>query len=255
MTTATLRFALVSALVGAGAAAPWLIRHSAQVEWRERDESLRQQARQLSQLAAETERLSNLVAQPQPPRPLSQEQLRELLRLRNEITWLRQQTNLAHQLQEENRQSLAGATGAQNQQTQLSPEALAEQLSSETTEAMKNLLAALQPALRKFAMEHSNRVPGELLEPRDYFPSSEGPKLLLHSFQFVPGAQLMGAPAGALVLREATLHGRPNGKWARVYGFADGSVIEVTDDDVGEDFDAWEKQHLAQSPASGPGGP
>jgi hypothetical protein len=86
----TSRLVIVSALVAASIAAPLLTAHHSQVRLRQENDSLRQQAAQSAELLAESDRLSNQLAQAQSPQTLTDPQLRELLRLRNEVTQLRQ---------------------------------------------------------------------------------------------------------------------------------------------------------------------
>ncbi len=62
-TMTKLQFGLISALLVAGVATPLFLKHQAQVQLRDKDESLRRQTEQLTQLTAENERLSNLLAQ------------------------------------------------------------------------------------------------------------------------------------------------------------------------------------------------
>src|SRR3989442_5567 len=106
MTTAGLKLGVVSAIVFASVATPLVIQHCAQIKWHEKNEALRQQADRLAQLAAENERLSNLVAQTKGP-SLSNDQLSELLRLRGEIGQLRQMVMGTDKLRMENEQLLA----------------------------------------------------------------------------------------------------------------------------------------------------
>lgn len=65
---------------------------------------LRGQVEQTSALAAENERLSNLVAQASASQAISKEQFQELLRLRGEVGLLRKQKGELEKLQAENRQ-------------------------------------------------------------------------------------------------------------------------------------------------------
>jgi hypothetical protein len=65
--------------------------YQARLQLEEENQGLRQQLDQMAELAAENERLSNLVAQASQPQPLSADQMQELLRLRGEVTALRQQ--------------------------------------------------------------------------------------------------------------------------------------------------------------------
>jgi hypothetical protein len=70
---------ILGAIIVAGGAASWTIQHSARLKLREKEEASRHQAERLAQLSAETERLSNSVAQVKSPRALSADQFLELL--------------------------------------------------------------------------------------------------------------------------------------------------------------------------------
>jgi len=93
-------------VIVAGVATPLVIQHEAKL--RQENQALRQQVDQLAGLPAENERLSNLVAQANNTRPVSNGQLNDLLRLRGEVGILRRQTNELVKLREENRR-LQGA--------------------------------------------------------------------------------------------------------------------------------------------------
>jgi hypothetical protein len=49
-----------------------------------------------------------------------------------------------------------------------------------------------------------------------------------------------------ILCREHTARQSPDGKWERIYGMADGSVVLQTSEDG--NFDAWEKQHMVPPP-------
>jgi hypothetical protein len=102
MAVTKLRLAVVSVLVIAGAATPWLIQRQSEIKLREKIYSLQAQVNQLRQQRAEDERLSNLLAQAASPLP--NDRLRELLKLRSEVGLLRKQTSELLKLQAENRQ-------------------------------------------------------------------------------------------------------------------------------------------------------
>ncbi len=72
---------------------PWFLRHQGRLELGARRDALEQQASRLARLVEENGRLSNLLVQAQAAPLLSAEQLRELLRLRNERRSLAEQTN------------------------------------------------------------------------------------------------------------------------------------------------------------------
>ncbi|HYV28316.1 MAG TPA: sigma-70 family RNA polymerase sigma factor, partial [Candidatus Eisenbacteria bacterium] len=89
MVMTKLQFGIISAIVVASVVAPLVIHHQAQAKLREQDEALRQRADRLARLQTDNEGLSNLLAQANSARPLSNDQFRELLRLRGEVGRLR----------------------------------------------------------------------------------------------------------------------------------------------------------------------
>jgi len=239
MNTTRFKLGIVCAVVVASIATPMVIKHNARVSLHENNAALRQQADRLAQLAGENQRLSNLVAQAKPP--LSDEQFGELLKLRGEMGMLRQQTNAIQKLRAENRRLAARLAAAQNREARISAAQFDEALRTEKLEAMSNICRELQPALQRFANDHSNQSPRSLHQLRDYFPASEGPIAGLFSFGFVPDRPPAVVSGDALILRDPELHRTPDGKWARFYAYGDGRIVEATSEDG--NFDAWEKEH------------
>ena len=90
MTMTKFQVWMIGAILAAGVATSFVIHHKAQVKLRVENESLRQQLNQQAELAAENERLSNLVAQAKVAPTLASDQSAELLRLRGEVTGWRQ---------------------------------------------------------------------------------------------------------------------------------------------------------------------
>jgi len=101
-------------MVVAGAATLFVMQRQAEGELRAQNQALRQQLEQSSQLAAENERLSNLVAQAAATQRLPDSQLSELLKLRGEVGRLRQQAKEVEALREANRQATAALAAGQN---------------------------------------------------------------------------------------------------------------------------------------------
>ena len=229
------RIGIAGALVAVSAGVPWVLQHQAEAELRARRGALEQQASRLSLLTEESGRLSNLVAQAEASPPLTAEQLRELLRLRNEKRWLAERTNV-----------LARSAAGTPDQAQLSWPELKAALSAEMIEAMKHILPALQPALQKYALIHSNQPPVDFSDLEDYFPLVEGRKMVgLQTFRFA--RQGGPRPDDALLLLGDTGRRPGDGNDVRVYGFTDGRVVEVTSEDGR--FDGWEAKHLTSAPA------
>ena len=104
MTMTKVKFGIISVIAVAGVAAPLAIQNQSQNRLREENEALRRQAGQLAQMAAENERLSNLVVQATGTGSLSQAQISELLRLRGEVGRLRREGKELETLKMENQQ-------------------------------------------------------------------------------------------------------------------------------------------------------
>jgi hypothetical protein len=98
----------------AAVATPLVMQHRSEVDLRRENEALRQQLDQLVQLQAENNLFSNQLAQIR-QRPPSQDEQRELLRLRGEVGLLRDQSNQVLRLGEEiARLRGQGAAGSTN---------------------------------------------------------------------------------------------------------------------------------------------
>jgi hypothetical protein len=96
-----LKIGVAGVLIAASAGMPCLLQRQARLELRARQDAFEQQASRLSLLVEENGRLSNRVAQAKASPSLTEDQLRELLRLRNEKHWLAEQTNLLVRLAEQ----------------------------------------------------------------------------------------------------------------------------------------------------------
>jgi len=82
----------ISALIIAGVATPLVIQHQSLTRLRDDNRTLVEQNRQLGELLTEHGRLTNLLAQAERKKSLSEEQLRELSRLRGEVNLLRKES-------------------------------------------------------------------------------------------------------------------------------------------------------------------
>ena len=238
------KWCVVAAIAAAGVALPlWLWQRTA-AEFRETNESLLEQGRQLAQATAENLRLSNLVSHAGTP-ALSAAELQELLRLRGAVSRLRAQTNALPRLLEENLLFQSRPTNAPGAIAPLSTEERDRALAAELLTAMKNVLAGLPQAMQKFAADHGGRAPTSFSELRNYFPDVAGRRMPgLFTFEFVRDEG--PRPGDALVLRESGTHRGLLGNPARVYAFSDGTVVEASP--ANGDFDAWETQHHLSPP-------
>src|SRR5690349_461011 len=80
---------VLGTVIAAGLGAPLLIQHSAEIKTAEMEKTLQRQAQELADLSAENRRLSSPQARANSPAPESGN-TREILRLRGEISQLRQ---------------------------------------------------------------------------------------------------------------------------------------------------------------------
>jgi myosin heavy subunit len=152
MTMTKLKVGIISVIAVAGVATSLAIQYQSQARLREENQALRQQASQLAQMAAENERLSNLVVQAKGAEPLSREQMSDLLRLRSEVGRLRQESKQLETFQAENRQlrtRLAGVPAATitRDEKVLSPEEEARNLCI-------NNLRHIDGAIQQYALDH-----------------------------------------------------------------------------------------------------
>jgi hypothetical protein len=93
----------VAAVIGL---AIWLaVEHQARLKLGEEHKALEQQLKQMAGIIAENVQLSNLVARANGAQSLSDDESRELLRLRGEVGVLRQQSQELETVRKENRQA------------------------------------------------------------------------------------------------------------------------------------------------------
>jgi RNA polymerase sigma factor (sigma-70 family) len=85
-----LKVGIITAVVAAGVAIPWVMQHQAQTKLAEANAVLQQQTKHGEELAAENARLAKLAAQSAPTPATTNNSSLELLRLRGEVARLRQ---------------------------------------------------------------------------------------------------------------------------------------------------------------------
>jgi hypothetical protein len=237
MIAAKLKLGAVSALVIASVAAPLAIRQHGVHKLREAESALREQADRLAELSAENKRLSERVSAAS--QSLTGAQLDELLNLRQEIARLRQEAEAAAALRQENH-DIRVRLEEQARGPLLTPAEYRDQLSAETVEAMHGIVRELPRVLEQFTRDHPGKLPRSFSELKPYYRDL-GIDVGLHSFQFVPDEGLAEPARTSLLLSEVGLRQTPDGRWARVYAFRDGRVIDVVlPGDVS--WDSWEEQ-------------
>ncbi|MDB6015547.1 MAG: polymerase, sigma-24 subunit, subfamily [Pedosphaera sp.] len=244
ITMTKLKIGIVSAIVAACVATTLVMQHQAQAKLREQDETLRQQGEQLAQLKLENEGRAN-----QPSRAGSNN-LDDLMRLRGEVESLRQQTNDMARLQAEN-QRLKGRDARKQEvpkMTLLAMEDTREQAIAKMNYSRNWLLAFMMSADK-----NQGQFPTNFEQAAAFLPDQAKVETNLFSDQFEIVYQgglnkLTNAP-NVIMLREKQAWQTPDGKWAKIYGFADGhSEMHAKVDD---DFDTYEKAHIVSSAPPG----
>jgi hypothetical protein len=253
MTITKLKLGL-GALVIAGATTALVVQHQAQEKLRAENESLR---RQITQLQADNENLSNLAARAKSPLTLSDDQINELLKLRGEVGTLKNQLATAQTIQAQTVVRPAQADepdGLVAQQKRMQEHKMAR---------ARNLAGA---AMFGYAEHHQNQFPANWVQIERYFDQWERNGLnpgdvmpdtaadfgqVTNEFDLVyqgSTTNLFGTTnfGDTIVVREKQPWQMPDGRWAKVYGFADGHSQLVAEPDGS--FDAFEQQHMALPP-------
>lgn len=174
-----LRLGIVSAIVVAGLATPFVMQHQSRVKLRQEYQILQQQA---TQLAEDNERLSNLVARAKSTASLPTDQPQELLRLRGEVGMLRQQTNELGKLRQENRKLLAQSAT----QTDTNQDSAEDQFTLRQTHVLDAMTTLLQ-AIKNYTTNHNGLYPGDfdqLKASGDLMASNLAGNLGLGDFEF-----------------------------------------------------------------------
>jgi hypothetical protein len=162
-----LKIILVSVFVVGGLTASLLIQDQAEGKLRESDAVLRRQDNQLAALAAEHQRLSNLVAQANSSS--AEDQLAELAKLRSQAEAFRKQTNELGKQLAENRRSRpwrAASRPAWDCTPAISGVSVASDSNSEEYKKQLGMTSGkmadvrtLSSAVRKYAREHQGEFP------------------------------------------------------------------------------------------------
>jgi hypothetical protein len=232
MTATKLTFGL-GALALAGVTTALVIQHQLSARLETENVSLRQQ---VARLNSEAESLSNRPAATGASAALSEDQFRELLRLRGEVGILRGENRRLKAA------PLIAATPSQTaSQEDNSPEAQQTQLAqNKMNDAKQLILAELM-----YAQSNQGKLATNIDQIAADITNASG-----NSFEVVyrgPTEGLTNADS-IIWLRESQSWQTLDGKWAKTYGFADGhSELRV---DADNNFDPYEQQHMAPPPAS-----
>ncbi len=228
---------LVVAILTIGAAMLIVIQYEAQIKLRAENESLRQQ---LAQLKADNESLSNRLAATGDSKSLSSAQLNELLKLRGEVGILKNQLATAPKIQ-------AQTTVHVDQANQ--PADLLEQ-QKQTARAKAGDAHIYLSAFMDYATSHNGQFPTNWDQIRDKYnnaPGLTGTNDFEIVYQGLLNWNTLGTNLGSTILiREYLAWPTYDGKWGKVYGFADGHSEPIILSDG--NFTAWEQQHIVSSP-------
>jgi RNA polymerase sigma factor (sigma-70 family) len=230
MAMTKLKAGIAGAIIAAGIATTIVVQQNAQAKIRQDEAALQQQSAQLAQLRADNTPPSTA----SPGGNLNTPE--ELARLRNEVASLRLQTNDLAMLREANRQRLATgppAGGSSPLRTQ------AERM------ARVNFAKQAMVAFFMFAEKHEDSFPTNIVDAAEFLP--ENLRAKTDDFEVLYQGKIRDVlnPANTIVLR-GTDTWEDNGKWARIYAFADGHIEVASTPD--NDFSEWESQHIIVHP-------
>jgi hypothetical protein len=208
-------------------------------------------------LAAENERLSNLVTQATSQPAGARTDLSELLKLRGELGRLRTELAEAKQLPAK----AASATKPDGTEFTAEDEAKRQGI------AKLNYTKSLMLAFHMYANDNQGQFPTNFDQSLPYLPEEAKSEMNLKPGQFLPGTPKYGltpdryeilyhgainaltAPAATIVIGEKEPWQNEDGSWSRAYAFADGhSEIHKA---VDGNFGPWETQHIVAAQVDG----
>jgi len=238
MTATKLKLALGS-LVVAGAATALVVQQQALGETRTENSRLH---RQLAELQSAADNVSHQPAAGSPK--LTDDQFNELLKLRGEISVLRQQTGELAQARQTIQDTARRLKSAEDK-----AQALASAVNkfsayeSETVNAMKQ--AGL--AMRMYANDHGDQCATNMDQLLPFLGGKyQMGAIDLGGFEFVNAGTVSLQHPDMVEMRERLARQAPDGTWSRIYGLADGSVQRATSNDG--NFEAWEKVNTYSPP-------
>ena len=256
---------ITAATVLAGVIASVQIQRRTNARLADGESELRQQARRIAELKDGNKRLSDSVTagmaasrnskRAEPPGS----DRAEVAELRAKIEALRQQTNELEQLREQlaEQRRLEGTRSYTTGDSNLLNYSRGRRVSfpgGPREPGKLNDARALAAAIRKYATENEGRFPVALAEVERYLPESlkedsppwaNAPPSGTNEFEIVFHGSLndlTNIPLRRVALiRERQPWQNEEGKWMRVYGWADGSSELVESED---DFASWDAQHI-----------
>jgi len=239
MTATKLKLAL-GTLVIVGATTALVVQYQVQNRLRAENESWR---RQVAQLQADNDALSNRLTTARDSNPVPDTHLRDYLRLRAEVGLLRQKTNELGKLIEKDH--LRRATGDSQASDETTP---AEEQERQISTAKMSDAKTLVLGEYLYTQDHKGQLATNVDQFASYLTNSD-PKLTdTNNFELAYAGSINGLTnaSSVIMIRESQAWQTLNGKWARAYGFMDGHAeIHVQESD---DFDAFEQLHSISPP-------
>jgi len=251
MSLTKLKIGVIAGIAVAGLVLSLAIQHRADIQIREQDKMLHRQAEQLVALAAEHERMSNVVVKVESTPPDAQR--RELQRLRSEAEQLGQQINDLERKSEQSRrvrEAQAAAAYSHPPGYDYPPEYWKHE--NEITVGKSKDAELLSRAFWAYYREHQFQFPSNLDQLASYLLRNRESLTGTNEFEMI----YAGTPAGltnfptqiVAVLRERQAWLAPSGRRARVYGMLTVPPRIVETDD---NFQSWEAEHIIPPPSLG----
>jgi RNA polymerase sigma factor (sigma-70 family) len=246
MSMTKLQFGLGAIVVG-GLSATVAIQQQTERTMRGENQVLRQQ---VALLVADNESLSNRLEHGSAASQLSDDQLRELLRLRGEVGVLRDKTNLVGKLQKQNK-GLSEINGElwMSREKAINGSLVPMDPSSEAAkfvqhrEHIVNAAKMIATAFRIYEYDNNNQFPTNFAQIHNELGNTTNfdGNIALDSFEMVNVGKASSTYPQAVSARERTPRPSPLGGWERVYLMADGSTKVANSLDG--NFAAWEQSN------------
>ena len=241
--TATKLKLAVGALIVAGGATAFVLQQQAQEKLRGDNAALQQQ---LAQLQTDNQSFSNQLASAGDSKKLSNDQFNELLKLRGEVSLLRNQKSQIAKLQEENRKlrllqavrdAGAGPTSEMEKERKF--------VMQELDRAKQGVLAFIM-----FQSDNGEISPTNYLQMATYVTNTNFLSELAANYDLLQtvAATNISTPSTTIILKEKQAWQTSNGRWAKVYGFADGHAELHSEADG--NFEKWESERIVSPPNS-----
>jgi hypothetical protein len=243
------RAIFLGVIIAAGVAASLLIDQLGRRRALENDALLRHQESQLTQMALENRRLSNLVAEAKSAKSREDDRLAEVARLRAEAESLRQKAS------QRNRE-VPGPHRLSGAQVFSTSDSSVRDHNDVGVRRMGGGRVGdaitLAQAMRLYAKDHEGKFPSSLEDVSPYLPKDSSdsqswyhPLTGTNEFELVFQGSLTDLtnipPHRVALIRERQPWPTADGKFGRVYGCADGAATTVISDD---NFQSWDAQHI-----------